>query len=164
MERSVFMREQDNHMYRIHTYYGAKVVSDLPFQIVLAMSFAGIVYWMVGLNTTDPTRFIIFYLMCVPSPPGVCWCRVRGRQPHSSFGASPGRDRRTACFWCRSTRRRWASSWGAACRSPRPPSPWVRGRRPRASGPTAPRAAAHAVSCATGGALSAVQGRASWWR
>jgi len=71
MERSVFMREQDNHMYRIHTYYGAKVVSDLPFQIVLAMSFAGIVYWMVGLNTTNPTRFIIFYLMCVSCPLGV---------------------------------------------------------------------------------------------
>jgi ABC-type multidrug transport system ATPase subunit len=69
MERAVFMREQDNRVYRVATYYVAKVASEVPFGVVLALVFSIIVYWMIGFNDSEPARFFVFYLSYVCQTP-----------------------------------------------------------------------------------------------
>ena len=100
MERSVFMREQDNRVYSVHTYYAAKVVSEMPFGLVLAMIFSLIVYWMIGFNDADAVNFFIFYMSYVspdPTPP-----RAVAKDVNASAWMLHAHAGRTCC---RSTRR-----------------------------------------------------------
>ena len=43
---------------------GGVVGSEIPFIIVLPLVFSSIVYWLVGFNTIDPWRFVLFYAWC----------------------------------------------------------------------------------------------------
>eukprot|EP00753_Platysulcus_tardus_P001396 PLAT11325.2.p1 GENE.PLAT11325.2~~PLAT11325.2.p1 ORF type:complete len:695 (-),score=412.60 PLAT11325.2:85-2169(-) len=47
-ERQLFLREQDNNMYRVSTYFLGKTFSELPFQLIFPLVFAAICYFMIG--------------------------------------------------------------------------------------------------------------------
>lgn len=59
------MREHSNGMYSAWTYYLAKVVSEIPFLILIPMILSVVAYYMVGLSTVDPTRFWVFALAMI---------------------------------------------------------------------------------------------------
>ena len=57
-EIPIFLREQQNNMYRIDLYYVSKVLAELPLFLITPIVFNLIFYWMVGLNP-DAGRFAV---------------------------------------------------------------------------------------------------------
>ena len=57
-EIPIFLREQQNNMYRIDVYFVTKQLAELPFFLVTPVVFNAIFYWMVGLNS-DATCFAV---------------------------------------------------------------------------------------------------------
>lgn len=49
-ERPVFLREVNNNMYKTTPYFWAKIVSEIPFSIVIPSVFGCICYYAVGLK------------------------------------------------------------------------------------------------------------------
>ena len=49
-EIPIFVREQQNNMYRIEAYFVTKQLAELPFFLITPIVFNCIFYWMVGLN------------------------------------------------------------------------------------------------------------------
>ena len=62
VERPVFLREQANKMYSVTAYYLAKVLADLPLQLVTPIVFTVIVYFGIGM-TIEASKFFYFYLI-----------------------------------------------------------------------------------------------------
>lgn len=60
-ERSVFLREQANHMYGVTSYYCARILLDTPIQTLLPLIFSLIIYFKMGLTITV-FQFFHFYL------------------------------------------------------------------------------------------------------
>ena len=58
-ERPVFLREVNNNMYQTTPYFWAKVISELPFSIMVPAIFGCIVYYAIGYNP-DASNFMIF--------------------------------------------------------------------------------------------------------
>jgi len=50
VERPVFLRESNNNLYRVSTYFWSKVVSQLPAAFIIPTMFVCIVYFSVGLT------------------------------------------------------------------------------------------------------------------
>ena len=63
-ERPVFLREVNNNMYKCSPYFWAKVISEMPFSIMMPSIFGCIVYFSVGLNP-DAGRFFLFLLILI---------------------------------------------------------------------------------------------------
>ncbi|MDR3549464.1 MAG: ABC transporter permease [Candidatus Pacebacteria bacterium] len=60
MERALFLREYSNRMYGTLPYYLAKNAVELPYQLIMPIFFAVIIYWILGLrNTAD-----CFWIFC----------------------------------------------------------------------------------------------------
>ena len=57
-EIPIFVREQQNNMYRIDLYFITKQLAELPFFLITPLVFNFIFYWMVGLNP-DFERFAV---------------------------------------------------------------------------------------------------------
>ena len=57
-EIPIFLREQQNNMYRIDLYFVTKQLAELPFFLITPILFNVIFYWMVGLNP-NAERFVI---------------------------------------------------------------------------------------------------------
>ena len=55
-EIPIFLREQQNNMYRIGLYFITKQLAELPFFLITPIVFNLLFYWMVGLNP-DAERF-----------------------------------------------------------------------------------------------------------
>ncbi|CAI0476568.1 unnamed protein product [Linum tenue] len=55
-ERRMLMKERSCGMYKLSSYFMARMVGDLAMTLVLPMAFVIITYWMVGLKHT-PGRF-----------------------------------------------------------------------------------------------------------
>lgn len=54
------MREQASSLYDVGPYYFGKVLAELPLSILDPIVFSVIMYWAVGLNNSDASKFVIF--------------------------------------------------------------------------------------------------------
>ncbi|XP_033213034.1 ATP-binding cassette sub-family G member 1-like isoform X2 [Belonocnema kinseyi] len=64
IEAAVFVRENSNNWYTLHSYYISKVLSDLPMQILCPSSFLIIAYYMTG-QPPEVMRFFQTWVICV---------------------------------------------------------------------------------------------------
>jgi len=64
-ERTLFLRERANGMYRTSSYFIAKVFTDiLPMRVFPAILMGGPAYWMIGLRY-DFYHFLVFMIVLV---------------------------------------------------------------------------------------------------
>ncbi|XP_049386859.1 ABC transporter G family member 25-like [Solanum stenotomum] len=49
-ERAIFMKERASGMYTLSSYFMARIVGDLPMDLILPTLFLTITYWMAGLK------------------------------------------------------------------------------------------------------------------
>lgn len=65
-EKPIFLRENRNWMYRTTAYYLAKMIADLPFQVVYPTIFSIITYWMIGFQPTFSRfiQYIVILFLC----------------------------------------------------------------------------------------------------
>mmetsp|Transcript_15731 Transcript_15731/g.26535 ORF Transcript_15731/g.26535 Transcript_15731/m.26535 type:complete len:505 (+) Transcript_15731:642-2156(+) len=59
IERPVFLREVNNNMYRVSSYFWAKIVSELPGSLIIPVLQMTIVYFSVGLNTDEWYHYFV---------------------------------------------------------------------------------------------------------
>lgn len=59
-ERPVFLREANNNMYHVSAYFWAKIFSEYPSSTLTPAIFGVIVYYAIGFNTVDATKFPLF--------------------------------------------------------------------------------------------------------
>ncbi|KAJ4960138.1 hypothetical protein NE237_020048 [Protea cynaroides] len=61
-ERAMLIKERSSGMYRLSSYYFARMVGDLPMELVLPTIFTAITYWMGGLKPF-PINFVLTLLI-----------------------------------------------------------------------------------------------------
>lgn len=61
-ERAIFMKERASGMYTLSSYFMARVVGDLPMELILPTLFLTILYWMAGLKP-DILAFLLTLLV-----------------------------------------------------------------------------------------------------
>lgn len=49
-ERAIFMKERASGMYTLSSYFMAKIIGDMPMELILPIIFLTITYWMSGLK------------------------------------------------------------------------------------------------------------------
>lgn len=54
----MLVKERASGMYRLSAYFLARIVSDLPLELILPTMFVTVVYWMSGLKTTASGFFL----------------------------------------------------------------------------------------------------------
>ncbi|XP_049789514.1 ATP-binding cassette sub-family G member 4 [Schistocerca nitens] len=64
LEASVFLREHLNNWYCLTSYYFAKLLSDIPLQVLCPTCFVVIAYFMTG-QPYDHQRLYMFLLVCM---------------------------------------------------------------------------------------------------
>lgn len=57
-ERAMLIKERSSHMYSLSSYFAARMVGDLPMELILPAIFITMTYWMAGLNH-DPVSFLL---------------------------------------------------------------------------------------------------------
>lgn len=62
LERGLLIRDQYSGMYRVWTYFLGKMISELPFGIIIALAASLVPYWFVGLANTA-AQFFTFVLI-----------------------------------------------------------------------------------------------------
>ncbi|GMH22411.1 hypothetical protein Nepgr_024254 [Nepenthes gracilis] len=61
-DRAVFLKERASGIYPLSPYFMARIVGDLPMELVLPTVFLTITYWMTGLKP-DPYAFLLTLLV-----------------------------------------------------------------------------------------------------
>jgi len=59
-ERPVFLREVNNNMYSVSAYFFGKIISELPSSFILPTLLSILIYWSLGFNTVDSSKWFIF--------------------------------------------------------------------------------------------------------
>ncbi|KAI3431896.1 uncharacterized protein J3R85_007765 [Psidium guajava] len=49
-ERAIFMKERSSGMYSLSSYFMARIVGDMPMELILPTIFLSVTYWMSGLK------------------------------------------------------------------------------------------------------------------
>ncbi|KAL5704226.1 ABC transporter G member 25 [Ranunculus cassubicifolius] len=49
-ERAIFLKERSSGMYTLSSYFMARIIGDLPMELILPTVFVTVVYWMAGLK------------------------------------------------------------------------------------------------------------------
>ncbi|XP_061370613.1 ABC transporter G family member 21-like [Gastrolobium bilobum] len=62
LERPMLIKERSSGMYHLSSYYVARMVGDLPMELVLPTIFVTITYWMGGLKPS-PVTFVLTLLI-----------------------------------------------------------------------------------------------------
>ncbi|GAB2271933.1 ABC transporter G member 25 [Dionaea muscipula] len=57
-DRAIFLKERSSGMYTLSPYFMARVVGDLPMELILPMVFLTMIYWMATLKP-DPVAFML---------------------------------------------------------------------------------------------------------
>lgn len=68
LERPVFIRERLSKAYRTSAYFWGRSFSEVPFLFIYPLLLISMVYWVIGLNTFDASK----YLICVACHI-LCW-------------------------------------------------------------------------------------------
>lgn len=63
LERPMLIKERSSGMYKLSSYYAARMVGDLPMELVLPTIFITISYWMGGLNPSLVTFVLTLLIM-----------------------------------------------------------------------------------------------------
>lgn len=61
-ERAIFTKERASGMYTLSSYFMARLVGDLPMELILPSAFTLVCYWMAGLRP-DVTAFLLTMLV-----------------------------------------------------------------------------------------------------
>jgi ATP-binding cassette subfamily G (WHITE) protein 1 len=61
MERLVFLREVNNNMYSVTTYFFSKIITEMPANIIFPLLQTVILYWSIGLNNLFWYKWLIFW-------------------------------------------------------------------------------------------------------
>ncbi|XP_010262410.1 PREDICTED: ABC transporter G family member 21-like [Nelumbo nucifera] len=61
-ERPMLIKERSSGMYRLSSYYFARMAGDLPMELVLPTIFVAVTYWMGGLRPS-PVNFMLTLLI-----------------------------------------------------------------------------------------------------
>lgn len=59
-ERPIFLREVNNSMYSVSSYFTAKITSELPVSILTPCIFGIIIYYPIGFTTYQDWRVAVF--------------------------------------------------------------------------------------------------------
>lgn len=57
-ERAIFVKERASGMYSLSSYFVARLVGDLPMELILPFVFGVVCYWMAGLRP-EPEAFLL---------------------------------------------------------------------------------------------------------
>ncbi|GLT52204.1 hypothetical protein SLA2020_255570 [Shorea laevis] len=61
-DRVIFMKERASGMYTLSSYFMARIIGDMPMELILPTVFLGVAYWMTGLKS-DPVAFLLTLLV-----------------------------------------------------------------------------------------------------
>ena len=61
LERSVFIKEYKEDLYGVNSYFSAKLISEIPFQIIFSIIYCTIIYFVIPYNTESASKFFIFF-------------------------------------------------------------------------------------------------------
>lgn len=62
----MLIKERSSGMYRLSTYFLARIAADLPMELALPTAFVAIIYWMGGLDP-HPSTFLLSLLVVLYS-------------------------------------------------------------------------------------------------
>eukprot|EP00027_Filamoeba_sp_ATCC50430_P004270 CAMPEP_0168546348 /NCGR_PEP_ID=MMETSP0413-20121227/3452_1 /TAXON_ID=136452 /ORGANISM="Filamoeba nolandi, Strain NC-AS-23-1" /LENGTH=618 /DNA_ID=CAMNT_0008576523 /DNA_START=103 /DNA_END=1959 /DNA_ORIENTATION=- len=62
-ERIVFTRERQDNLYDLGPFFAAKLVSEVPFDILFNVLYSSIIYWMTNLNNGLDRFFMFIFLV-----------------------------------------------------------------------------------------------------
>ena len=67
LERPVFIKNYKENLYGVMSYFSAKIISELPFQIAVTSIYCCIIYFVIPFNDSSVSKFFIYFgiiLLC----------------------------------------------------------------------------------------------------